>query len=60
MEVTMVGKQQRLGDIPVFIIEWTLAWGKIVILPGERLDVTVRAPFSSIMYVVMLPVMATT
>ncbi len=37
-----------------------LACGKIVIFPGVNVLVTIRAPFSSIKYVTVVPVTATT
>jgi len=46
--------------VPVFIIMCIEPCGKIVPWPGMSTCVTRRAPFSSYMYVVVLPCMATT
>jgi hypothetical protein len=55
-------RQTMRGDanVPVFIIICMLACGKIVAVPGVSTCVTSRAPFSSYMYVVVLPCTATT
>lgn len=47
-------------DVPVFIIMCIDPCGKIVACPGMRTCVTSLAPFSSYMYVVVLPWTATT
>jgi hypothetical protein len=48
------------ANLPVFIIICMLACGKTVAWPGVSTCVTSRAPFSSYMYVVVLPCIATT
>ena len=46
--------------LPLFTIICMLPMGKMVALPGVRISVTSLAPFSSYIYVVVLPCTATT
>ena len=45
---------------PMFIIAWTDGCGKMVICPERTVSDTVRVPFSVIIYVMVVPEMATT
>jgi hypothetical protein len=47
-------------DVPMFLMAWMLPLGKMVILLGVRVVLTVRAPFSEIIYVSATPLTATT
>lgn len=49
-----------LTHSPLFSIKWMLAAGKMVAFPASSVTLTVRAPFSSIMYVSVVPLTATT
>jgi hypothetical protein len=55
-----IGKELDRGAIPVFCIVCKLAVGKTVIFPGVNVSLTTRAPFSSTIYVFVVPSIATT
>ena len=52
--------REKSSCSPRLTIVCTLACGKMVILPGVSVCCTTRAPFSSIMYVLVVPCTATT
>ena len=60
MNGKFLGKKKGTGCSPMLYIVCTLAAGKMVILPGVKVWLTTLAPFSSIMYVLVVPATATT